>query len=163
MSIYEIAARGAAYAEQAARPPEPPPPIDLDRLEIRGQIAAEALNLIEYRQELARRSAQYMTAPRVKLVDEERRLVRVQNAPDEARRNPPRLLSHHWTDAYHQHHSEPVGKFVGRPSPRDLDYVLLATSGGDELLALVVGEAEPSVIVHRLMDGRTKLVTTFEV
>jgi hypothetical protein len=102
---------------------------------------------------LALRSAEWLVAPRVRLVDDQRRIVRVINARKESRRDPPPDLSHHWTDAMHRRYTDLVGNFYGRPSRRDLDYVLLRTAGGDDLFALVMDQAEPSVIVRRSTNG----------
>jgi hypothetical protein len=95
--------------------------VDLDRLIVRLAIWQEAAQLAEYRHSLAMEAAEYLVAPRVKLADEARRIMRVLNAPPEARRNPLRTLSHHWIDAYHRSTTAAVGKFRGQPSPRDLD------------------------------------------
>jgi hypothetical protein len=135
---------------------------DLERLEIRAAITREYEELVEYRTALAMQSAQWMLLPRVTLVDEQRRIVRVVNAPEEARSNPPRLLSHHWTDAYSRGTTEPVGKFHRQSSPRDLDDVLFPTSGGDELFALVADDAAPSVVVRRFTNGGSGLLTSFD-
>jgi hypothetical protein len=61
--------------------------VDLDRLIVRLAIWQEAAQLAEYRHSLAMEAAEYLVAPRVKLADEARRIVRVLNAPPEARRN----------------------------------------------------------------------------
>jgi hypothetical protein len=86
-----------------------------------------------------------------------RRLVRVVNAPPEARRHPPRILRHYHDDALHQRGFEPVGKYYDRASERDLDYVVVRTRAGDALLAMLRDEADPSVFVHGSV-----LETTFE-
>jgi hypothetical protein len=88
---------------------------DLERLIDQWAIYREYQNLVEYRHSLAMDAAEYLAAPRVTMVDKQRRIVRVVNAPQEARRNPPRTLSHHWTDAYHRGTTEPVGKLHGQP------------------------------------------------
>jgi hypothetical protein len=135
---------------------------DLDRLEIRSAIWQEATELLEYRRALALEDAEYTVSPRVKLVDRPARVVRVVNAPPDARQNPPQLLSHIWWDAYHQKHSDVVGKLHRQSSPRDLDYVLFPISGGDNLLALVADDAAPTVQMRKWTNGHTDLLAYFD-
>jgi hypothetical protein len=53
---------------------------DLERLVDQRAIYREHQNLVEYRHTLAMDAAEYLAAPRVKLVDEQWRIVRVVNA-----------------------------------------------------------------------------------
>ena len=135
---------------------------DLERLTIRRQIVQEHLNDVEYRRALAVEEAEWAARPRVVLVDRERRVVRVRNAPQEALRKPAQTLSHGWADELNRVTSEPVGKFLARGGSRDLDYVLLRTRGGDNLLALVADEAMPTVVFRRFSAARTNLLVTFD-
>jgi hypothetical protein len=79
-------------------------------------------------------NAAYLAAPRVR-----RRIVRVVNAPQEGRRHPPPTLKHWWTDALHRRGFEPVGRYHGRPTERDIDYVVPRSAAGDDLIALLGG------------------------
>jgi hypothetical protein len=108
---------------------------------------------------LALQSAEWLVAARVRLVDEQRRIACVVNAPEEARRNPPRTLSHHWLDAYHRGTNEVVGKF--HPNRRRGTSTCAVLDKGQ--LALVKDDAAPSVIVRRSTNGSTNLLTTFEM
>jgi hypothetical protein len=109
-------------------------------------------------------NAEYLAQPRLKLLDESRPVVRVQNAPPDARRRPPRVLQH-WHAAAPPSRSgvEPVAKYHDRPNGRDIDYVVSRTAAGDELLALLRDEIEPTVVVHQFSNGATDLLTSFEV
>jgi len=75
-------------------------------------------------------NAEYLAQPRLKLLDDSRRLVRVQNAPPDARRRPPRVLQH-WHAAAPPSWSslEPVAKYHDRPNGRDIDYVVSRPAG----------------------------------
>jgi hypothetical protein len=57
-------------------------------------IATEAAHIAEHLSDMAMANAEWLVQPRLKLLDESRRVVRVQNAPPDARRRPPRLLRH---------------------------------------------------------------------
>jgi hypothetical protein len=105
--------------------------VDFDRLVDRYSIAADVLAVAERQQDQALRDAAYLAKPRVVLGDQQRRLVRVLNAPEEARRDPPPLLSHWWTDTLTRGQVETVGRHRPNPdNPRDLDYQLSATRAG---------------------------------
>jgi hypothetical protein len=65
---------------------------DFDRAIDRAVIWQEAAEIAEDQLDRAMDNAAYLAAPRVRLVDEQRRIVRVVNAPEEARRHPPRIL-----------------------------------------------------------------------
>jgi hypothetical protein len=106
--------------------------------------------------------SRWVTAPRLTLVDEHQRLVRVVAAPVQARRRPPQTLVHSWTDAYHATRTEVVGRFVAQPTPLDLDYRLARTSGGDALLAHLAIELEPTLALRRFSDGRVDLLTVWD-
>jgi hypothetical protein len=95
-------------------------------------------------------NAEYLAPPGLKLLDESRRVVRVQNAPPDARRRPPRVLQH-WHAAAPPSRSgvEPVGKYHDRPNGRDIDYVVSRSAAGDDLIALLADEVEPTVVVRR--------------
>jgi hypothetical protein len=95
-------------------------------------------------------------------VDESRRIVRVVNSPVEARSRPPRILRHYFDDALHRRGVEPVGVYVGRSCERDLDYRLLRTAAGDDLLGLLRDECEPSVFMPGQQPRAGALQTTFE-
>jgi hypothetical protein len=56
---------------------------------------------------------------------------------------------------------EPVGKYHDRPNERDIDYVVPRTAAGDDLIALLADEVEPTV-VRRYPNGDTDLLTSFE-
>jgi hypothetical protein len=109
-------------------------------------------------------NAEYLAQPRLTLLDESRRVVRVQNAPPDARRRPPRVLKH-WHAAAPPSRSglEPVGKYHNRPNGRDIDHVVSRSAAGDELIALLADEVEPTVVVRRYPNGDTDLLTSFEV
>jgi hypothetical protein len=96
------------------------------------------------------------------LVDESRRVVRVVNAPAEARSRPPRILRHYFDDARGRRGVEPVGVFVGSSCERDLDYRIARTGAGDDLLALLRDEVEPSVFMPGRQPHAGALQTTFE-
>jgi hypothetical protein len=136
---------------------------DWDRLVDRYAIATEQVHLAERLSDLAMANAEYLAQPRLKLLDESRRVVRVQNAPPDARR-PPRLLKH-WHAAAPPSRSglEPVGKYHDRPNGRDIDYVVSRTASGDDLIALLADEVEPTVVVRRYSTGDTDLLTSFEM
>jgi hypothetical protein len=95
-------------------------------------------------------NAEYLAPPGLKLLDESRRVVRVQNAPPDARRRPPRVLQH-WHAAAPPSRSgvEPVGKYHDRQNGRDIDYVVSRSAAGDDLIALLADEVEPTVVVRR--------------
>lgn len=157
--LEEIAARGMwrpAPEERLAVP-------DFDRLVDRAAIARETLDIVERRQDLALMGAEHMTRPRARLVDLERRLVRVRNAPVPARRNPPTKLSYLWTDPIsNRTHSEPVAKLAGRPTPLDIDFrVIQGTRASAEFLSLLE-DFDMSVTVTRLSSGRVHMLATFD-
>jgi hypothetical protein len=131
-----------------------------DRLVDRAVIAAEAAAVAERRCNVAVVNAEYLLAPRVKLVDEQQRLVRFGNAPASAR--PPRVLSHWYTDTMHRRGVEAIGKYHDRPNWRDIDYRVPKTAAGDHLIALLRDEIEPSVVERRFSNGATDLLTSFE-
>ncbi|HET6755943.1 MAG TPA: hypothetical protein VFH23_18540 [Jiangellaceae bacterium] len=58
---------------------------------------------------------------------------------------------------------EPVGKYRERPNGRDIDYVVSSSAAGDDLIALLADEIEPSVVVRRCAGGDTDLLTSFEI
>jgi hypothetical protein len=97
-----------------------------------------------------------------RLLEESRRVVRVQNAPPDARRRPPRLLTH-WHAAGPPNRSglEPVGKYHDRSNWRDIDYVVSRSAAGDALIALLADEVEPTVVLRRYSTGDTDLLTSF--
>jgi hypothetical protein len=68
--------------------------VDLPRLIGRLAITREALDDAEHRHALALEDAEYLSRPRVKVVDRDRRIVRVQNAPTEAVESPPRTRTY---------------------------------------------------------------------
>jgi hypothetical protein len=103
---------------------------DFDRLVDRARIWREYGAIVEHRQDVAMLTAEYLAAPRVKLVDGPRRIVRVTNAPAEARSRPPRILRHYFDDTLHRRGVEPVGVYVGRSCERDLDYRIARTAAG---------------------------------
>jgi hypothetical protein len=108
-------------------------------------------------------TAAYLAAPRVRLVDQQRRIVRVVNAPVEARRHPPPTLRHWWTDTMYRHGFELVGRFHGRPTPRDIDYVVPRTAPGEDFLTILRDEVEPTVVVRRYSNGDNDLLTSFQM
>jgi hypothetical protein len=138
--------------------------VDWDRLVDRYAIATEAVDIAERFSDVAVANAEYLARPRLKLLDESRRVVRVQNAPPDARRRPPRVLFH-WHAAAPPNRSglEPVGKYHDRTNERDIDYVLPRTAAGDHLIALLADEIEPTVVVRRYSNGDTGLLTSFEM
>jgi hypothetical protein len=109
---------------------------DWDRLVDRYAIATEQVHLAERFSGGAMANAEYLGRPRLKLLDESRRAVRVQNAPPDARRRPPQLLTH-WHAAAPPSRSglEPVGTCHDRPNMLDIDYVLPRSAAGDDLIA----------------------------
>ena len=129
--------------------------VDLPRLLGRRMLAQEALGDAEYRQALALQTAEYLTRPRVRLTDRRARVVRIQNAPTEAIQSPPATLTYPWWDQMlNRYHLEPVAKFAGAPTPRDLDYrVIEGTRAAREFWA-VLADDEPSVTVQRSPSGR---------
>jgi hypothetical protein len=104
-----------------------------------------------------------LARPRLQLLDESRRVVRVQNAPPGARRRPPRVLIH-WHAAASPSRSglEPVGKYHDRPNMLDVDYVVPRSAAG-ALIALLADEIEPTVVVRRYSNGTDLLMTSFEM
>ena len=130
---------------------------DFERAIDRAVIWKEAADIAERQLEWATADAAYLTAPRVQLLDEQRRIVRVVNAPPEARRHPPAVLHHWWDDTLGRRGFEPVARCSGQPNPRDLDYVVSRTRAGDALLELLRDDVEPSAVVNN-----SKLVTSFE-
>ena len=128
----------------------------------RAVIWQEAVDIAERQLERAAADAAYLTAPRVQLVDEQQRVVRVVNAPPEARRHPPAVLHHWWDDTLGQRGFEPVARCCGQPNPRDIDYVVSRTRPGDGLLALLRDDVEPSVVVNNLPHGHRRLATSFD-
>jgi hypothetical protein len=135
-----------------------------DRLVDRYAIATEAVDIAERRGDVAVANAEWLAQPRLKLLDESRRVVRVQNAPPDARRRPPRVLRH-WHAAAPPSWSgvEPVGKYHDRPNGRDIDYVVSRTAAGEDLIALLADEVEPSVVLRQFSNGDTDLSTSFEM
>jgi hypothetical protein len=121
-------------------------------------------------------NAEYLAQPRLKLLDESRRVVPSAERPAGcwpppaagaqalARRRPPRVLKH-WHAAAPPSRSglEPVGKYHDRPNGRDIDYVVPRSAAGDDLIALLADEVEPTVIVRRYSTGDTDLLTSFEM
>jgi hypothetical protein len=134
-----------------------------DRLVDRYAIATEAVHMAERRGDVAMANAEYLVQPRLKLLDESRRIVRVQNAPPDACRRPPRVLTH-WHAAAPPSRSglEPVGKYHDRPNMLDIDYVVPRSAAGDDLIALLADEIEPTVVVRCYSTGTDLLMTSFE-
>jgi hypothetical protein len=95
----------------------------------------------------------------LKLLDESR----AGGAGAKRRRRPPQLLTH-WHAAAPPNRSglEPVGKYHDRPNGQDIDDVLSRSAAGDDLIALVADEVEPTVVVRRYSNGDTDLLTSFE-
>jgi len=96
-------------------------------------------------------NAGYLAQPRLKLLDESRRVVRVQNAPPDApaaaagahalaRGRPPSRSG-----------LEPVGKYHDRPNERDIDYRIAKTAAGDVLITLLADGSN-----RRLLCGATR-------
>jgi hypothetical protein len=137
-------------------------PVDFDRLVDRAAIWREYGAIVERRQAQAMRTAEYLAAPRVQPVDEPRRIVRVRNAPVEARSRPPRILRHYFNDARGRRGVEPVGVYTGRSCERDLDHRIAKTAAGDALLAMLRDEVEPSVFMPSRQPRAGALQTTFE-
>ena len=136
---------------------------DFDRLVDRYAIALETRDIVERFTDVQMRSAQYLAAPRLKLLSKPRRIVRVQNAPPEARRQPPRILSYPRTDVMTgKSRYEPVGKYHDRPNERDIDYLVTHTAAGDEILELLTDEVEPTIVMRRYPSGAAGLATSFE-
>ena len=136
---------------------------DFERLVDRYGIALETRAIAERFSDMAMDNAQYLAAPRLKLLDKTRRIVRVQNAPPEARRQPPRILSYPRTDVMTgKSRYEPVGKYHDRPNERDIDYLVTHTAAGDEILELLTDEVEPTVVMRRYPSGAAGLATSFE-
>ena len=137
--------------------------VDFDRLVDRAAIAGEVLDVAERAQYAAELDAAYLAAPRVTLVDEQRRLVRVVNVPPEARRDPPAVLSAGTVDPMtQQHRVEPVGRHRPTDNPLDLDYALPLTAAGDDLIAHLRDGIEPSVQLRRWPGGRADLLTVWD-
>jgi hypothetical protein len=138
--------------------------VDFDRLVDRWAIAHEMLTLVEQRSAEALLAAEWLLRPTLKLVDEQQRIVRVVRAPREVRAYPPPALVHgYWDMLRCERRVEVVGS--NRSSGgggRDIDYTLVRTAGGDELLALLRDEIEPSVVVRRFVGGGTDLLTSFD-
>jgi hypothetical protein len=135
---------------------------DFERAIDRAVIWKEAAEIAERQLDQAMDNAAYLAAPRVRLVDEQRRIVRVVNAPVEARRHPPPTLQHWWTDTMYRHGFELVGRFHGRPTERDIDYVVPRTAPGEDFLAILRDQADPSVVVRNPSGSRAELLTSFE-
>jgi hypothetical protein len=137
---------------------------DLDRLIDRCGIAADVLEVAERLEEIAVREARWLAAPRVVLADERRRVVRVVNAPREARKSPPTVLLHGVVDVMtHRRNIEPVARLLpGLAGAPDIDYQVVRTGAGDELLALLHDEVEPSVAHRSWGNGATDFLTTFD-
>jgi hypothetical protein len=133
---------------------------DLDRLVDRWAINREYADVVERHQERAQRDAEWMTRPRVRVVDRERRIVRVTNAPAEAVKSPPGTLTYARWDPVDGHTSfEPVAKLVGSPMRLDLDYeVIEGTRAAREFFA-VLEDIEPSVTVETGPSGRVRMIT----
>jgi hypothetical protein len=55
-----------------------------------------------------------------------------------------------------------VGRYHAHAGPPDLDYRLPRTAAGDDLLALLADELEPTVMVRRWSNGHTDLLTIFD-
>jgi hypothetical protein len=136
---------------------------DWDRLVDRYAIAHEYLDVAERLSDVAMVNAEYLAQPRLKLLDESRRVVRVQNAPPDARCRPPRVLVH-WHAAAPPSRSglEPVGKYHDRSNGRDIDYVVSRSAAGDAFIALLADEVEPTVVVRRYSNGDNDLLTSLE-
>jgi hypothetical protein len=135
---------------------------DFERAIDRAVIWKEAAEIAERQLDQAMDNAAYLAAPRVRLVDEQRRIVRVVNAPVEARRHPPRTLRHWWTDTLHRRGFELVGRYHGRPTERDIDYVVPQTAPGEDFLTILRDQCEPSAVVKNPLTGRAELLTSFE-
>jgi hypothetical protein len=133
-----------------------------DRLVDRWAIATEQVHIADRFSDRAMANAEYLVQPRLKLLDGSRRVVRVQNAPPDARRRPPRVLSHWFTDTLHRSGVEPVGTYHDRPTGRDLDYLVSTVPAGDALLVLLADGIEPSVVVRQFSGGGSDLLTSFE-
>jgi hypothetical protein len=165
-------ARASGPRSMRCSPGHPVPPgrrsggvvsaVGWDRLVDRYAIATEQVHLAERFSDVAMVNAEYLVRPRLKLLDESRRVVRVQNAPPDARRRPPRLLFH-WHAAAPPSRSrvEPVGKYHDRPNWRDIDYRVPRSAAADDLLALLRDEIEPSVVMRRYAGGGSDLLATF--
>ena len=132
--------------------------VDFDRLVDRWAIAHEVEDIAERQHDLAMRDAEHLAAPMLKLADERRRLVRVWNAPAEARRRPPALLATHWTDTLHEHGVFHIGRLVDRPSPRDLDYRIGRSRAGGDLLELLRLDLDPTVVLRSRSNGWADLL-----
>jgi hypothetical protein len=137
--------------------------VDWDRIVFRAVIVSEAPEITEQSADVAMVNAEKWARPRLQLLDESRRVVRVQNAPPDARRHLPWLLKH-WHAAAPPSRSglEPVGKYHDRPNVLDVDYVVPRSAAGDALIALLADEVEPTVVVRRHSIG-TDLLTLFEM
>jgi hypothetical protein len=96
--------------------PEAVVTVDFERLVDRLAIANEAQVLLERRNAATLIDAEYVLQPRVTLIDEDRRLVCVVNAPEEARRDPPRILAHWYTDTLTESLVETVGDTTPAPT-----------------------------------------------
>jgi hypothetical protein len=136
--------------------------VEFDRLVDRAAICREIGEIVERRQFHAMRNAEYLAAPRLQLVDEERRIVRVVNAPVEARSRPPKILRHYYDDAMYRKGVEPVGIFHNQPFWRDLDYRIVRTAPGNALLAMLRDDINPSVVMPARQPRDGALETTFE-
>jgi hypothetical protein len=75
----------------------------------------------------------------------------------------PRVLKH-WHAAAPRSRSglEPVDKYHDRPNGRDIDYVVSRSAAGDDLIALLADEVEPTVVERRFSNGAPDLLTSFE-
>jgi hypothetical protein len=135
---------------------------EFDRLVARAAIWREYGAVVERRADRALLAAEDMAAPRLRLVDESRRTVRVLNAPAEARSRPPRILRHYFDDTLNRQGVEPVGVYIGRSCERDLDYRIVRTAAGDDLLAMLRDEVEPSVFMPGRQPRAGAIETTFE-
>jgi hypothetical protein len=74
----------------------------------------------------------------------------------------PALAHGYWDMTTYRSQTAAVGRYHASPNPLDLDYRLFRTAGGEELLALVADEAEPSVVLRRFKGGGTDLLTTWD-
>jgi hypothetical protein len=126
-------------------------------------IATGQIDLAERPGGGAMANAEYLVQPRLKLLDESRRVVRVQNAPPDARRRPPRVLTHwHAAAPPSRNGPEPVGNYHDRPtggtSTTWCPGPPLATTSSRDW----PDEIEPTVVVRRYSNGTDLLMTSFE-
>ena len=80
-------------------------------------IAHEQFHIAERFSDVAMANAEYLLAPRVRLVDAQQRLVRVVYAPASARLHPPRVPSLWYTDTMYRRGVEAVGTYHDPTKP----------------------------------------------